>query len=210
MKNLIQTLSVLTVVAFLFTSCGGGGGKTVKNDFLGEYPSIVKNYQQKIADLEKDAKTNTDMNKAFEIAKKIENTKDEFKTKLEEYAKNTKLDKNIPFQPLSGTKYTVNSIKVERINDGGLGLAFTTTINDDIKDEYNTYERTLFIYIQALSADGQVIPGSTTAAMSTPMADLKKGLQTKMICSWGSGKTQNFENFASIKEITRAEYDQNK
>ena len=210
MKKIISTLSALLFVTFLFTSCGGGAGKTVTNDYLGEYPSIVKNYKQKIEDLEKDAKSNTDLNKAFEIAKKIENMKDEFKAKLEEYSKTYKFEKDIPFEPLAGTKYTINSIKVDRVNDGGLGLAFAATINEDLKNEYNNYEQTLMIYIQALSADGQVIPGSYTVAVSTPMADLKKGLQTKMTCAWSSSKTKDFENFAKIKEITKEEYDKNK
>lgn len=210
MKNIISILSALLMVTFLMTSCGGGAGKTVTNDYLGEYPSIVKNYKQKIEDLEKDAKSNTDLNKAFEIAKKIENMKDEFKAKLEEYSKTYKFEKDIPFEPLAGTKYTINSIKVDRVNDGGLGLAFAATINEDLKNEYNNYEQTLMIYIQALSADGQVIPGSYTVAVSTPMADLKKGLQTKMTCAWSSSKTKDFENFAKIKEITKEEYDQKK
>lgn len=210
MKKIISTLSALLIVTFLFTSCGGGAGKTVTNDYLGEYPSIVKNYKQKIEDLEKDAKSNTDLNKAFEIAKKIENMKDEFKAKLEEYSKTYKFEKDIPFEPLAGTKYTINSIKVDRVNDGGLGLAFAATINDDLKNEYNNFEQTLMIYIQALSADGQVIPGSYTVVVSTPMADLKKGLQTKMTCAWSSSKTKDFENFAKIKEITKEEYDKNK
>lgn len=210
MKNLISTLSALVIITFLFTSCGGGAGKTVNNDLLGEYPSMVKNYEQKIDDLEKDAKSNTDLNKAFELAKKIENLKDEYKAKLKEYADGFKFEKPIPFEPLTGTKYTVTEIKVKDATPTYLGFDFSSTINDDIKNEYNNYEQTFFVYFKALDAEGKDIPGAITVAASSPMTDLKKGTQIHLTGGWRPGVTKNFENFAKIKEITKEEYDQKK
>lgn len=210
MKNLFQTLAAITVIAFLFTSCGGGAGKTVSNDYLGEYPSMVKNYEQEIADLEQEAKSNTDLNKAFELAKKIDILKDEYKAKLKEYAEVFKFEKAVPFEGLAGTKYTVNEVKVKDATASYLGFDFAATINEDMIDEYNTIVKDLFLYFKAVDAEGKDIPGAVTVAAISPRTELKKGTQIHLTGGWRPSLVKDFENFAKIKEATKEEYEAKK
>lgn len=206
MKKL-SFVSVLFVSAIMMTSCGGSSEK--ENEYLGKLPSIVKNYKNDIDEKEKEAEEATDMEKAFELEKESELLEDEMDKAVEEYVNGNPelINKELPFQALPDTKYSVNKVTVSQLSTR-LNLLFSLTIDEDLKNEYGGVEKSLFVYFKALDSEGKAIPEAISVATSFGSREpLVAGTNYE---AQGSIRIENLEDFAKIVQITKEEYEENK
>ena len=198
MKKLI--ISALAMAVLLLTSCSGGGGVS-NNEFLGEFPSMTKNYQQQIDQKEKAVKECTDRDEAFKLGKELNLLKDKSKEKIQEYLDAKQLKgTELPVNTISGLPYTINKAEINIVKPGKLIVKFTININEDIKTS------PLFVYYKALDSKGNEIPGSKTNAVV-----LKDKFKTGTVYEasgggWYSSVIANLEDFGKIQQITKEEF----
>lgn len=192
--------------AILFTSCGDSSIK--ENEYFGELPSIVKNYHNEIDEKEEEIDEATDMAKAFKLENEKELLEDEMDEAVDEYVnKNPELlNKELPFQALTDTKYTINKLLIDRISTS-LDIIFFLTVNEDIKNEYGGIEKNLIIYFKAIDAEGKTIPNTTTVATSFNRVELVTGAEYE---AKGRLDFEDLEDFAEIVQITQEEYQKTK
>lgn len=191
-------------------SCGGGAVKTVKNEFLGEVPSLEKGYYDKMQEKEKAIKECTDQEKAFKLNKEKELLKDEWDAKIKESIAANPLTKALPVESLAGVDYTITGIKVDKTSKGYMGLKFSIKINKDMKDEYGNLKKDLMVYFKALDKDNKDIEGSLTVAVVFKREEMTAGKTVEATATWQTKGIKNMENFAKIKVITKEEYDKTK
>jgi hypothetical protein len=206
-KQNLAFFAIGIMVAFIFASCGGGGSKGKNNEYLGKFPSIEKQYMEKMEAKEKAIKECTDMKKSFKLHQEAELLKEEWGQKIEEYANANAFDKELPFQALEGKPYTINKILVNRVAKGTLNIKFEITINEDMKNQYGGIEKSLFVYYKAQDSQGNDIENSTTVATNFGRQDLSAGTVYEAFGTWQSKAIKNMEDFAKVVEITKEEYD---
>jgi len=207
--RLISGLMIITIISLI--ACSGRVNSPEKdNEFLGKLPSIEKKYALQIDEKEKKIEECTDMKKAYKLAKEkklLEKEKDET---IAEYVAAHPLTKDLPFQPLPDTKYTIKQVVINKALSGNLNIKFLITINEEIKSKYGSIEKTLFIYYKALDSNGNYISKSTTVATNFKNIKLIANTEYEAFGSWQNKATRNMEDFAKIVEITREEWEQNK
>lgn len=205
-KNYFIISAVIS--AFLLTSCGGGM-KTIKNEFLGEIPSIEKHYAEKTAEKEKELKESKDINKAFKLSKEVDELKEEWKTKVEEAFKAGLPVKSLPFESMGSKAYSVDMVTVASATKSNISLKFSVTVLEDLKNEWDITVKDLFIYFKAVDKSGNDIEGSKTVAVNFGRIEMKAGTKAELTGTWQSKAIINMEQFAAVKEITKDEYEKN-
>lgn len=125
---------LLVVVILVIVSCGGSKTKNeatkektaedtnttvtlTENTLFGELPSMVSDYNKKIADIEDEMKNNKDTDKAVKLTKELKETKAEADNSIENYMKN--LGKPLTVEIIQeGNKefYKISEIVVEKAN----------------------------------------------------------------------------------------------
>ncbi len=209
MKAVIR-ISVLVATFFIFLiACenASAGGNT-KNEYLGEYPSLLKSYSIKMEKLEADIKSKKaakDVEALLKLAKEKKELEKEFKTKIDEYAKSYKFSKPIQLQAAVDSPLKINSVKVKAATSDALSFEIDAVLNKDIKTEYGGFERILVVYFKAVDSKGNVIPKSYTNASRTN-TDMKAGTVLNLSVAWNNERAQNFENFAKLVQVSEAEY----
>jgi hypothetical protein len=206
MKHL-KLIILLGLSSIYLSSCGGGSGQTVKNEFLGEIPSIEKNYSTKLQEKEKAIKECTDMDKAFKLDKETELLKEEWENKIQESLETNPLNKSLPFENLEDASFTVNEITVDNASKGNVTLKFSVNIDEDIKSEYGNLKKRLSVYFKALDKDGKDIEDSKTVAISFDREAMKAGKTITVSGTWQTKGLKNMENFAKVKIIPKEEYE---
>jgi len=138
----------LTVLStFLFVGCGGGvGEKIVTNEYLGDLPSIAKNYTDKMEAKEQELKLNTDFEKAFTLAKEGELLEEEAEKVIEEHLVNNPIV-NIPFKVEGDYPFTINDISVVNSSETRINFNVNAVMIEDVN-------KNLFVYIRALDKEG--------------------------------------------------------
>ena len=194
------------VSVFFLIGCGDNGPSTRNNEYLGELPSLEKQYAFKIEEKTKALKENTDLETNFKLAKELELLKEERKTKIAEYATANPITKPLPFEALKGMPYTIKDVTVDKVSAGSLSIKFAIKLNEDIKNRYGGFEKYLFFYYKAVDAQGKEIQKSKTVATSFQRQPLKAGLEYDASGIWQTKAVQNMEDFAKVVEITKDEY----
>jgi hypothetical protein len=205
MKKMIFSISAIVFSVVFLVSCGGS--KTIDNDFLGKFPSMEKNYAEKIAAKEEALEKVKNLSNAFKLSKEVDELKQEKKSKIEEYLKGNPLSKPLPFEALDNTPYTINELLVNTASAGNLNLKFDISLDQDIKNQWGFAERNLFIYYKAVDKNGEEVPNSKTVATNFARMELTAGTQYEAFGSWGARVIGNLENFAKVVEITKEEYE---
>lgn len=208
MKTNLKTCVLIAFVAILISGCGGSGGglSSVNNDYLNNLPSIAKDYTSKVDAKEEAIHKNTSMEDAFKLEKELDLLKEEWAAKIKEtFAKNP-VSKPLPFDALADTPYKVNQITVKTANKSNLSLEFDITVNQDIKNEYGSFEKTVFLYFTAMDKQGNEIPETTSVAVNYKREEMKSGL--KFTASGQLGPLANLENFAKLKLISKEVYEE--
>jgi len=206
MKKLPQLLISAIIAVFIISSCGGGA-KTIKNEFLGEIPSLEKIYREKLEKKEQELKESKDLNKAFKLSKEVDEVKEEWKQKVEEAFKAGLPSETLPFEPLKNTHYSVDRVTVTSASRGNMSLTFNITVNEDVKNQWGIVEKSLFIYYKAVDKDGNDIENSKTVAVNFGREDMTAGKKAELNGTWQSKAIANMEHFAAVKEITKEEYE---
>lgn len=207
LKNKLLSPGNLLVVFSLATLLACLGGSEVENQYLGKLPSIEKQYYQRIEAKKEELKKSTDQDEAFKLAKEEQLLKEERSTKVEEYLKNAPLKgKELPFQALTGTHYTIEKVEVNRAQQGNLNLKFTSTLNKVVRQKYGSIQKRLTIYFKAVDADGKEIPNTKTVATNAISKKPAVGVKMESFGSWTSSKLVNLETFAKVVEISHDEY----
>ena len=208
MKN--KLLLIIVFVVFQLISCGETASKDISNEYLGKLPTLEKKYYTLIDKKEKEIKSSTDMEESFKLGKELKLLKKKKKKAIKEYVAAHPLNKDLPFQHLPETKYTIEKVVVNKASSGNLNIKFLITINEDIKGKYGSLSKNLFIYYKALDSKGNYIPRSTTVATNFTNIKLVAGTEYEAFGSWQNRATRNMEDFAKIVEVTRKEWEQNK
>jgi hypothetical protein len=204
----LRFISGLMIVTMIFlNSCGGSSTKN--NEFLGELPSIEKIYEDQLDEKEKEIKECTDNKKANKLKKEKELLKEEKKNAVAEYIATNPLNKDLPFQALDNTSYTIKKVVVDKATAGNLNIKFLITINEEMKNKYGSLKQSLFVYFKALDSEGNHIANSTTVATSFARIDLVAGAEYEALGTWQGDAIRNMEDFAKIVEITKEEYEEN-
>lgn len=145
---------IITVViaTFLLSSCGGGGVST--NEHLSSLPGMAKKYSEKIDNLEKEIKENTDQEKAFKLYKEKKLLKEEAEKAIEEYlTKNPITD--VPFEQKADYQFKINKVRVERASLYRINYIANVTITSDIVNEYGNPKIHFFAYVIAVDKEGK-------------------------------------------------------
>jgi hypothetical protein len=213
MKTVVRNFFVSAAILITVIACGSNMEvKKVSNEFLGEYPSLLKEFAAKTEKMEteiKQKKESKDLESLMKLAKDKKALENEFKTKVDEYAKSFGFTKAIPFEAAAGSPYTISGTKVKTATSSALQLTMSVTLNQDIKTEYGNLDRILVVYFKAVDKDGKVLPKSYTNA-SKANIDMKSGSTFDLNLAWNNKVAQNFENFAKLVQVTEAEYNSNK
>ena len=144
---ILLRIAFLTVLStFLFVGCGRGGEKIVTNEYLGDLPSIAKNYTDKMETKEQELKVNTDFEKAFTLAKEGELLEDEAEKTIEEHLIQNPIH-NIPFQIKGDYPFTINDISVIRSSDSRIEFKADVAMTKDVPKK-------IFVYIKAIDKEG--------------------------------------------------------
>jgi len=206
-------IKLLLIIAFIVSqliSCGETESNDISNEFLDKLPSMEKKYYTLIDLKEKEIKKSTDMDESFKLGKELKLLEEEKKEAITEYVAAHPLKKDLPFQPLPDTKYTIKKVVVNKASSSNLNIKFSLTINEDIKGKYGSASKNLFIYFKAIDSKGNYIPKSTTVATNFKSIKLVAGTEYEAFGSWQNKATRNMEDFAEINEVTRDEWEQNK
>lgn len=206
MKKVLAVFISVCLLISIHTGCGSEP-EMVTNPYLGEIPSLESHYAEKIADKEAEIKANKDLEKAFKLGKELEELQDERKRKIEAYVEANPLIKPLPFQALPDMPYTIIDIKVNRVAAGNLNLKFTMNIDEDLKNQYGSPEKMLFIYFKAVDSRGNDIPNSITVATNARTTPLTAGSVYEAFGTWQSKSLRHMADFAKVVEVTREEYD---
>lgn len=206
----IKLLLIIALIAFQLISCGEKASNDISNEFLDKLPSLEKKYYTLIDLKEKEIKKSTDMDESFKLGKELKLLEEEKKEAITKYVAAHPLNKDLPFQPLPDTKYTIKNVVVNKASSGNLNIKFSLTINEDIKGKYGSASKNLFIYFKAIDSKGNYIPKSTTVATNFKNIKLVAGTEYEAFGSWQNKATRNMEDFAKIVEVIREEWEENK
>lgn len=213
MKAVIRiSVLVVTFIVFLIGCENASAGGNTKNEYLGEYPSLLKSYSAKMGKMEVDIKSKKaakDVDALLKLSKEKKELEKEFKTKIDEYVKSYKFSKPIQLQAAEDSPLKINGVKVKAATSDALSFEIDAVLNKDIKTEYGGFERILIVYFKAVDTKGNVIPKSYNNASRTN-TDMKAGTTLNLTVAWNNERAQNFENFAKLIQVTEAEYNKNK
>lgn len=150
-----RLIITVVIVTFLLSSCGGGGVST--NEHLSSLPGMAKKYSEKIDNLEKEIKENTDQEKAFKLYKEKKLLKEEAEKAIEEYlTKNPITD--VPFEQKADYQFKINKVRVERASFYTINYIATVTITVDILNDYGNppgFKKHFFAYVIAVDKEGK-------------------------------------------------------
>ena len=207
MKKYIIT-STLLAISIAYLSCSDPGTTMVHNEYLLELPSVAKAYQLKTNEKEKEISESKDLEKLVELDKELEQLKNEWTQKIEEAKESMELSKALEFEALEGAPFTISGITInkEKVYKDNVTLTFEITIDKDIKNEYGSLEKRLFIFYKALNKDGKDIPGVVSVATNFKKVKLSK--DNSLNISGQLGPLGLLENFAKLKIISKNEYEQ--
>ena len=208
MKTTNFYLSVIFISVFFFANCGSGGvSSTKKNGIFGEIPSIEKNYVEKIEKQDEALKNATDVNKAIKLSQEIDLMKEEWDNKIKEIFAAGLPSETVPFKAVEQNLWEVEQVKVASASRGHMSLTFSVKILEDIKNKYGQVEGNLFIYFVAIDKDGNPIEYTKSIAANIGRERMKADTQLDLTGVWKSKAIRNLENFASLQQITKEEYE---
>ena len=199
-------IAFLTVLStFLFVGCGGGGEKIVANEYLGDLPSIAKNYTDKMEAKEQELKVNTDFEKAFKLAKEEELLEEEAESSIKDYIANNPIN-NLPFEQKGDDPFTITDVSVSQKYNSTpkiLGLIAKVTLTKDVS-------KTMFLYIKAVDKEGNQI-NKRMGVLATGMFSKKSfGVNKEVELIGGIERTADLVNFEKFVFVSREEYNKSK
>lgn len=153
-KSFMSFRLIITVViaTFLLSSCGGGEVST--NEHLSSLPGMAKKYSEKIDNLEKEIKENTDQEEAFKLDKEKKLLKEEAEKAIEEYlTKNPITD--VPFEQKADYQFKINKVWVENASLYRIHYIANVTITSDIVNEYGNPKKNFFAFVIAVDKEGK-------------------------------------------------------
>jgi hypothetical protein len=207
MKNLFKKIGLATIslgIIFLLANCGGG---TSTNEYLGKLPCIAKKYTEKIDKKEKELKECTDMGKAFKLDNEVKSLEDESDKAIEECLANNQLNA-LPFEQKADYPFTIKQVSVNTKYSSSISrlqLITKVKINQDIKNEYGGFKKTIFAYIIAVDKEGNSLtkrPGVFGSGFRNK--DFTKGMEYEFTGSIDGVK--NLGKFEKFIFISREEY----
>lgn len=212
MKNLLLKTGLTIIgigVVLLLVCCGdGSGGGSSSNQYLGKLPGIAKNYVDRIDGLKKDLEESTDMEESFSLSKEIKLLKKEANKAIEEYVANNPIT-NIPFEQKVDYKFTIKEVSVHPTYSSStsyLHLIAKLKVDEDIKNEYGGFERTIFAYVIAVDKEGNSLlkkPGVFASGFKSQ--NYTKGMDSEL--GGGISDLNNLVNFEKLVFVSKAEYD---
>lgn len=208
MKTTNFYLAATFVLAFLFSNCGGSSiSSSKKNEIFGEIPSLEKSYVEKVEKKEEELKNATDMDKAFKLSKEVDLLKEEWDNKIKEIFAAGLPSETVPFNATEKNLWEVEKVTVASASRGHMSMTFSVKILEDIKNQYGQVEGTLFIYFVATDKEGNPIENTKTVAANMGRERMTAGTQVDLTGVWKSKAIRNLENFASLQQITKEEYE---
>ena len=197
MKKVLKTFCFIfvTLVSFLmFLSCGGGGDSIVTNEYLGDLPSIAKNYADKLEAKEQELKENTDLEEAYKLAKEGQLLEDEAEKTIEDYVANNPIV-NIPFEMEGEYPFTINDISVTNASDSRINFNIKAVMTEDVG-------KNLFVYIQAIDKEGNQLTKKNGVMMEkAARRSLKANEEVVFVGSLdGPADLVNFEKLVLISK----------
>ncbi len=204
MRNLFKKTGLATIslgIIFFIASCGGG---TSTNEHLGKLPGIAKKYTEKIDKMEKELKECTDMQKAFKLDKEIKLLDEEADKAIEEYLASNPLNA-FPFEQKADYPFTINEVSINTKNSSSISrihLIAKVTINQDIKNKYGGFERTIFAYITAVDKEGNILKNKPDVFSSGfTKQEFTKGKEIELTGSIDEiDKLVNFDKFIFVSK----------
>ena len=199
MKKVMKTFcfTFITFVSFLmFLSCGGGGDSIVTNVHLGDLPGIAKNYADKLEAKEQELKVNTDLEKAFTLAKEGELLEEEAEKTIEEHLANNPIA-NIPYVVESEYPFTINDISVTNSSDTRINFNVKAVMTEDVG-------KNLFVYIKATDKEGNQLTKKNGVMMEkAARRSLKANEEVDFVGSLdGPADLVNFDKLVFISKET--------
>ncbi len=198
--NSIRIVFTVLILSNLLLGCGDG---ITSNQQLDNLPGMAKNYSEKIANLKKEIKESTDMEKAFKLDKEWKNLKKEADEAIKEYlVKNPITD--VPFeQKAADYQFKINKVFVEKSSYSRIHYKAEVNINEDIVSKYGNPKKNIFAYVIAVDKEGK----SLTRRQGVFMGENKKGVVEMRGSLDGPADLVNFEKLVFVSKDT---YEKNK
>lgn len=204
MKNSLKKTGLATIclcIIFLLASCGGG---TSTNEHLGKLPGISKKYTEEIEKKKLELKECTDLQKAFKLDKEVKLLDEEGDMAIKEYLASNTLN-TFPFEQKADYPFTINEVSINTKNNSSISriqLIAKVTIDQDIKNKYGGFERTIFAYITAVDKEGNILKDKPDVFSSGfTKQEFTKGKKVELIGSIDEiDKLVNFDKFIFVSK----------
>jgi len=209
MKNVFRVFSLtmtICLVSLLFISCGEGSESLSTNDYLGDLPSIAKNYITKIDAKEEAIKQNTSMDEAFKLDKELNLLEDEAENSVKDYIANNPIT-NLPFEQNVEDSFTITDVSVSQKYNSTpniLGLIVKVTMTKDVS------KKSMFIYVKAIDKEGNKLNKRIGVLATTMFGKKSFKVNQEVELIGGIEKTADLVNFEKFVFISREEYDKSK
>ena len=212
MKKLLKKIGLAIIglsIVILFDNCGGGGGETSTNEYLGKLPGIAKKYKEKIDNLEKKEKETYNTDKSWRLHNKIKELSSKARKAIEEYLASNPIT-NIPFEQEADYQFKINKVWVEKASAREISFKSKVTITEDIIEDWGgpkNFTRNIFAYMKAVDKEGNSLTGYGVAG-NYGRGPFKANMEVEMNgVLYGPAYMANFEKLVFV---SNEEYENNK
>lgn len=180
------------------------------NAYLNRLPSIAKKYSLMLNAKESELNKCIDIQEAYRLDKEFSLIKKEWNIRIKESNSSNPITKSLPYISLTDADYIVNQITVvpDKIYMSHITIQFDITITKNIKNDYGGFQKSLFIYYQAVDNKGKTIPKTSSLGTNFKQVELKAGFTFSI--SGQLGPLDQLQNFKTIKLISQNEYNKSK
>ena len=193
-------------IVILLDNCGGGGGETSTNEYLGKLPGIAKKHMKKINDLEKKEKETYNTDKSWRLHNKIKELSSKARKAIEEYLASNPIT-NIPFEQEADYQFKINKVWVEKASAREISFKAKVTITEDIKHSSGCFAYNFFAYMKAVDKEGNSLTGYGVAG-NYGRGPFKANMEVEMY--GGLYGPANMANFEKLVFVSKEEYENNK
>jgi hypothetical protein len=203
---------ILIFVILVLSTCTTAEEKLIveNNAYLNCLPSIAKKYTLMCNAKEEELNKCIDIQEAYRLDKELSLIKKEWNTKIKESSTSNPITKSLPYISQADANYIVNQITVvpDKVCKSHITIQFDITITKDIKNDYGGFQKSLFIYYQAVDNKGKAIPQTSSLGTNFKQAELKTGFTFSI--SGQLGPLAKLQNFKAIKLISEKEFNKSK
>ena len=144
------------------------------------------------------------MQKAFKLDKEVKSLDEEADKAIKEYLASNTLNA-FPYEQKADYPFTINEVLINTKNNSSISriqLIAKVTVDQDIKNKYGGFERTIFAYITAVDKEGNILKDKPDVFSSGfTKQEFTKGKEIELTGSIDEiDKLGNFDKFIFVSK----------